>query len=205
MNSSKLTATVTELIRKQLLLNNITLHVSSNSMKPLIQYGDQLIIKSATCRDLLPGDIVVYDRCVNYCTHRFICGYNIGTDAKLITKGDHFKHFDLPVDADAVLGKVTHILKHNHVINLQSRYHQMLQRFFGGLLSFQWRVLNRKQIKNVGNYSQYFAILKTQIVHSFHLINYLFSYSLFTLSHLIKSEYFKREKINITVHKYRTY
>ena len=205
MNSHKLTETVSDIIQEQLHLNNkISLHVISNSMKPLIQVGDQIIVESVTYHDLLPGDIIFFKKGENYCTHRYVGRFNDGKVLKVITKGDHFKYFDLPVHNKNIHGKTIKILRGSSVIDLQTYFFKTFHRFYCYMLKFQWKLFNRKSWKKTSNNSQFFRVQRALVVRWFHVINYVFSYLLFIWSHFRKNESVPGEYVRFTMHEHGT-
>jgi len=78
--------------------------VQTGSMKPEINPGDWIIVKSSN--DIKLRDIITYKKGGEYITHRVIGTYN----STYVTKGDANNSKDEPIDAKQVVGKVVKIL-----------------------------------------------------------------------------------------------
>ena len=100
------------------------LRVISDSMVPLLEIDDVVLVEHAPMRDYRRGDIVVTFRNNEFITHRLI-GI---TREKWYTKGDRFHTLDEPITPDEVVGKVTVIERQNSHIDLNR---------------LTWRVINR--------------------------------------------------------------
>ena len=81
--------------------------VSSNSMQPILEKGDLILIKGVKKGDIKTGDIVVYKIDEGFIIHRVIKLQ----DRVLITKGDANTYPDLPVKYDKVVGETVNIGK----------------------------------------------------------------------------------------------
>jgi len=79
-----------------------------NSMRGTFQIGDRLLIKPVLIVDIIPGDIIVYQRPNNKenteeMVHRVVAL----REGKLITRGDQNRTLDLtPVQSNQIIGKV---------------------------------------------------------------------------------------------------
>ena len=77
--------------------------VTGRSMRPLIQKGDWVVVEPLTADSvLLPGEIVLIDRTVDFVVHRFI---KKNKDV-IFTRGDWSRSFDPPVKHEQILGRV---------------------------------------------------------------------------------------------------
>lgn len=157
-----LTTTVTGIIREQLLLNQrVRVQVTGSSMKPLMHKGDAVIVEHAAPETLAPGDIVMYQHQGTHCTHRFVCMRR----HTMITKGDGWKHFDAPVHADQLSGRVCLLEKKGRTIRLNQG---AIRHYFGALLQAQWHVLNSGFFNN--------RVTRKITCIIFHPVNQVFSY-----------------------------
>lgn len=82
------------------------LTVVSNSMSPLIRRSDQIQLAPITPEQLLPGDIIVFEGPSNLITHRFWGLITETGQTQLVTRGDRPQHFDKPVNAGRLIGRV---------------------------------------------------------------------------------------------------
>lgn len=78
--------------------------VQTGSMKPEINPGDWIIVKSS--KNINLKDIITYKKDGEFITHRVIGTYN----STYVTKGDANNSKDDPIDAKQVVGKVVKIL-----------------------------------------------------------------------------------------------
>jgi len=79
--------------------------VSSNSMEPVLEKGDLILIKGARKGDIKIGDIIVYKGENGFIIHRVIKIQ----EENLITKGDANIYPDLPVEYEKVIGRTVNI------------------------------------------------------------------------------------------------
>jgi hypothetical protein len=77
------------------------------SMLPSLWPGDVLTIHASTLAQLVPADLVLYQREGSFFVHRVVRQTQIDGQVRLITRGDSMPHRDQPVSAQEVLGKVT--------------------------------------------------------------------------------------------------
>ena len=80
--------------------------VVSNSMRPLVHQGDEVMVERISSADLRCGDMVTLWNGKGYWTHRFLGWRMRGNTRVLITKGDACYTADPPVSPDQVIGKV---------------------------------------------------------------------------------------------------
>ena len=81
--------------------------VASNSMLPLLRRGDRIRLGDVVVDKLKRGDIIAYGAPAELTVHRFWGIIGQDADASLLTKGDRHLHFDPPIPAAAIIGKVT--------------------------------------------------------------------------------------------------
>jgi signal peptidase I len=89
------------------------------SMFPFVRTGDVLLIEPKKAEELKIGDLVLYRRRSSgpHVMHRLIKRMPSGI---LILKGDSLRHFDPPVPAGQVLGRVISIERNGRSHNLNS-------------------------------------------------------------------------------------
>jgi signal peptidase I len=113
------------------------------SMYPLVYSGDCLVIEHRDIKDLRVGDIVFFrNNYGTYITHRMVRKNGSST---IITRGDNTRHFDPPITAERVIGKVIKIESHGKRLELTGRtscfYGYMIARFAGIRFRGQIRVM----------------------------------------------------------------
>jgi signal peptidase I len=111
------------------------LRVISDSMVPLMDIDDIVLVEHAPLRDYIRGDIVVIFRNDEFITHRLV---RLRRE-QWYTKGDRFRFLDEPISPDEVVGKVIVIEQRDSQIDLNRR---------------SWRVINR--------YKAWFANLEVE-------------------------------------------
>jgi signal peptidase I len=94
-----------------------SLRVMGNSMIPLIRKGDIVFVRVHSTDKLSLGDIVVFQRGVEYVTHRYL--KDNGT--MLLTKGDNSILPDVRIDKQAILGRVYQINHRNSIRKLDNK------------------------------------------------------------------------------------
>jgi signal peptidase I len=109
------------------------LRVISNSMTPLLNIDDFVIIEQSSIKEYQRGDIVVFDRKGEFITHRLV---RMGED-EWYTKGDRFHFLDEPVSVDDLVGKVIEIESRDNHVNLKSSKWRSINRFRGWLANIE--------------------------------------------------------------------
>ncbi len=94
---------VTGLVREQLDRGAlIRLHVTGNSMAPLIEAGDVVLVQRVNAEDLRRGDLLVVEGSGSFLVHRAVAI----SGNRLRTKGDNVSCADPAVTVHDVLGRV---------------------------------------------------------------------------------------------------
>jgi signal peptidase I len=94
---------------------SLRLKVSGWSMLPTIWPGDTLIISRLDGRELLSGEIALYQREGRFIVHRVLSKSNGGT-SHVLTRGDAMLQHDAPVPSGDLLGRVDFILRNGKSI-----------------------------------------------------------------------------------------
>jgi hypothetical protein len=104
------------LMREALLCRGrrVVVRVSSDSMQPVLEPGDRIIIEKAEPRQLRWGDIVVYESpLAGLIVHRLVWmvpPLSGAAGARAVyTKGDALPYLDRPVPAEGILGRVVEV------------------------------------------------------------------------------------------------
>lgn len=94
------------------------LTITSGSMRPLLQIGDEVQLEPVAYHELQPGDIVTLAAPESLMTHRFWAVKTGVSEACLITRGDRFLNFDSPWGQSLLIGKVVARRRHKRVLSL---------------------------------------------------------------------------------------
>lgn len=123
-----------ELVRESLSSQGkARLRVISDSMAPLINIDDFVVIEQPALHEYKPGDIVVIDRKGELITHRLV---RLGIE-KWYTKGDRFHALDDPISADDLIGKVIKIENQENHLDLKCKKWIRINRFRGWLANIE--------------------------------------------------------------------
>jgi signal peptidase I len=123
-----------DLVRESLSLHGFTrLRVISDSMSPMINVDDFVVIEQTSRKEYERGDIVVIDRKGKFVTHRLV---RLGED-KWYTKGDRFHSLDEPISIDDLIGRVVQIDRKDNQLNLKCRKWRRINRFRGWLANIE--------------------------------------------------------------------
>lgn len=112
--------------------------VSTLSMLPLIKPGDKIMVRKGPLDALECGDIVVFEKYGELCTHRLLYKKTSDSKIELITKGDNSLVIDLPVSKEELLGKVTGIKRGNKFIDLEGKFWKVVNGTAGTLSYLEW-------------------------------------------------------------------
>jgi signal peptidase I len=110
--------TVADLIGSDLTIGDqLRFLVTSNSMQPLINIGDTVVVEVINGNMVAAGDVIVIKRSDDFITHRAISPLPKGW----LTKGDATAMPDPPAISDRIIGRVKEVEHANQSINLVAR------------------------------------------------------------------------------------
>jgi signal peptidase I len=101
------TALAAEILRAG---DSIRLQVLGSSMLPSIWPGDVVSIDKVSVDEIVPGDIVVYERDDRLFVHRLLSKTASSNGIRWETRGDSMPQNDPPFSEGQLLGRVSHIL-----------------------------------------------------------------------------------------------
>jgi hypothetical protein len=126
-------------------------------MLPWIRAGDCLVAAPVPIENLVPGDLVLFERGGELVAHRLIRRIRIEGGDALVTKGDWMTTEDVPIVSGAVIGKVIAIDRRGRRIRLDRGATGLLMRFTGWVvrrhpwllssLRRSWREMKGKGIR----------------------------------------------------------
>jgi signal peptidase I len=115
------------------------LTVTSRSMVPLLQPGDEVIVEPFNPSQLRQGDMVVIRSSSDLVIHRVI---TIDQNGCVHTKGDNLPFKDPPVSAADILGLVTKVEKNQKTLDLSTPRWITLNRLLGIIGTWESKTLD---------------------------------------------------------------
>jgi len=106
--------------------------VGGFSMYPYVQQNDIACIEKIDA-PLLIGDIIVFKTGNKIVAHRLLRFATVGTDTKLLCKGDSCWRMDAPVDRMNVVGRITQIERNRKKTDLTTLHQQKKARIIARL------------------------------------------------------------------------
>ncbi len=133
---------LTALLRESLQNGRPTrITVTSNSMSPLLQAGDEIIIITTATEQLQPGDIITMATHTGLLTHRFWGLSAAGGQTWLITRGDKPLWFDLPTPTADLLGRVIARQRDGRLLDLEAGGGRWLDSHLARLAAIENRII----------------------------------------------------------------
>jgi signal peptidase I len=119
---------VQDLVKQSLATQGFArLRVISDSMIPLLNIDDIVLVEQVPLRDYRRGDIIVVIRNGEFITHRLV---RLTRDF-WYTKGDRFHYLDEPISPDEIVGKVTAIERRDSYIDNNHLAMRVINRYRG--------------------------------------------------------------------------
>lgn len=117
-----------------------TLIVSSNSMAPLLQQGDQVVLCPVSPNALSPGDLVTMTAVPDLLTHRY---WGVTADGAnlVLTRGDRPLSFDTPRPQSDLVGRIGLRRRNGVDLILDEGLGGWLNRHLAWLAAVEWRWL----------------------------------------------------------------
>ena len=115
----------------------LRLRVTSDSMRPLLRTGDEVIVQQVDPHTLQPGDVLVVQRGDEWITHRLVAIDERGWH----THGDNTRYADEPASAAEIVGRAIAIERGTQTIDLQRPHWRTIDRRINRVQRFQLRVL----------------------------------------------------------------
>jgi len=107
---------IADLVREQAARGTpFRFRVTTGSMAPLVQPGDELVIRAATPETLRPGDLVLFDAGGLFVAHRLRV---VLPDGRLLTQGDRNIAADRPWPGSALIGVAVAVARGEQVLDL---------------------------------------------------------------------------------------
>ena len=143
---------ISQLIKEQLNINkDVFFRVTTRSMEPFIRIGDYVVANKVNPETLLPGDIIIFEKGENFCTHRFIQRIESNNTINYITKGDKLIGFDFPFPGNKIFGKVVAIERNKKRVDLTNLNYIILNRTLAKIFKIQYIIyrLGKSIIKSL--------------------------------------------------------
>jgi signal peptidase I len=159
---------VNDLIREEMAKGTtFCFRIISESMAPLIEAGDQVVVERASADRLRRGDIVLYTVDGTLHTHRLLTRRRHRNATLLVTKGDASLDPDQPWGEEQLLGKVVAVRREDRTIDLEGRKWRAVNRLLGILAALQvaaLRVAHWVRMVIIGNRRTRWTALVARIV-----------------------------------------
>jgi hypothetical protein len=118
-------------IKEKLLYEReISLPIATDSMRPLINPQDRVVVKQCRADDLKLGDIVLFEKSSAFCVHRFVEKRVYEKESELLTMADRALMPEEAFSEEQLLGRVESIIKKSVTIDLEKPLGRALNRFF---------------------------------------------------------------------------
>jgi len=100
--------------------NEVRVRVAGSSMVPALWPGDELQVRALALAEPSRGDLLLFVRDGQLCTHRLVDWLDHAGAARLITRGDAAPQCDPPVAPSEILGTVALITRGGQEIPIAS-------------------------------------------------------------------------------------
>ncbi len=124
----------------------LRLKVTSDSMRPLLRAGDEVVVQPIDPRTLRPGDVLVVRHGGEWITHRLVAVDERGWH----TRGDNTRYADEPASAAGIVGRVIAIERGAQTIDLQQPRWRTIDRRINRVQRMQLRVLAAGPLRVIG-------------------------------------------------------
>jgi len=133
------------------------LTIDSNSMAPLLQIGDQIILASVTLEQLQPGDLLTVTTEPYLLTHRYWRQWPHADTVYLLTRGDRPLWFDRPWPADCLLGRVVARQRQGKILSFRQGWGKWLNDKLTSLatLEIHWFGIHPERPAPLPTYASY--------------------------------------------------
>ncbi|MFK7800912.1 MAG: signal peptidase I [Anaerolineae bacterium] len=123
-----------------------SLMVISNSMAPLLEKNDQVILEPVDLETLKKGDIITIKSNEGFLTHRVVSRSN----REIRTKGDRNITLDPPHHIDQIIGRVASIksIRLKKTINLNRGWHQIVGKLIYRASIIEFFIITRVKQRN---------------------------------------------------------
>lgn len=118
------------------------LRVTSGSMRPILQVGDEVGLQFVTLDQLQPGDIVVVSDRDEILTHRFYGTKCVGPPPRFLTRGDRVLSFDKVWNAEQLLGRAVVRRRKGQMLWLDYGPGRWLNKTLAQISQYEGRALN---------------------------------------------------------------
>jgi hypothetical protein len=116
----------------------LSFKVKINSMFPIIQSNDKVVVEKFVPGLLVIGEIIVFNIGKDLCAHRYIARQEKNGVNEYFTKGDRSFKFDHPVIENKIVGRVTAIERQGKKLNLSRFKYRIMSFCLGAIFKLQW-------------------------------------------------------------------
>jgi signal peptidase I len=133
--------------------------VTSNSMAPLLQAGDQVGVAAVSPANLRPGDIIIVETAADLLTHRYWQPLNENGQPHLLLRGDRLLAFDSPSPNSCLIGRIVTRRRGQRQLDLESGPGNWLNRRLMGIIRLEMTLLTGNSRPN--DYQTHLPRLRT--------------------------------------------
>ena len=142
--ATRYVSAVTQTVAGQLEQNGTaSIHITGDSMVPMLRPGDILTIRKEPLNKLNSGDILVLDSGGAMIAHRLLRKHWSPNGVLLVTKGDRQVREDDPWDATLYVGRAHTVSGQRGRFNLDSPRWRAVNRVYGAMVSIEWALFAR--------------------------------------------------------------
>jgi signal peptidase I len=138
----------------------LLLTVTSDSMRPLLRTGDEVVVIPIDPRTLRPGMVIVVDRNGDWITHRLVTIDERGWH----TQGDNTHILDAAARADEIVGRVITITRGAQTIDLRQPRWDAIERRINRVQRGQARVFGVLR-RYSGGHANQLTRLSAALIH----------------------------------------
>ena len=116
---------------------SVVLPCKGYSMYPAFKPGEKLIVEPFDSEKISLNDVLVFENENQLIAHRLISFRS--TEGSYLTQGDSCLFEDNCVEASAILGKITFVVKNGRKVSIKTKHVNNVQRYFWrSLLNIYW-------------------------------------------------------------------
>ena len=109
--------TIAQMLRRSLSVQSYALAtVTSGSMRPLLDIGDQIGLTAVLYEELKEGDLITYETANELMTHRVA---RLMPPHYFVTRGDRNVEFDMPCAREQIVGRVVMRRRGDDILDLR--------------------------------------------------------------------------------------
>jgi signal peptidase I len=134
--------------------------ITSNSMAPLLQVGDQVRVQPASPEQLRPGDLIMVEGTAELMTHRYWQTWEHNGHRYLLTRGDRLLQFDSPWPTSRLVGRIISRRRRQHHLDLDAGPGRWLNHRLAGIITLEMKLLTGQSQPAADHYQNHLPRLR---------------------------------------------